>query len=154
MKRTLNSITYTNQNNNKLVFESNNGDKFSFDKLEFKNLYSELISRKHVLKSWEDKWEEYFLTNQQIQINEWVNIWITVHSKLNNPHIISAIWESLHLNYWSSFTAKENCKVSNEETFNNMHIVTECRILMEAMEHFKIQNLESNWKRVSRAILK
>ena len=125
MKRTLNNIAYTSENINKLVFESNNGEKFSFDKLEFKNLYSELISRKHVLKNWEGKWEEYFLTNQ-VQINDWGKIWDTVHSKLNNPHIISAIWESLHLNYWSSFKANENCKICNEETSNNMHIVTEC----------------------------
>ena len=144
MKRTLNSIAYTSQNNNKLVFESNNEEKFSFDKLEFKNLYSELISRKHVLKHWEGKWEEFFLTNQQVQINDWGKIWGTVHSKINNPHIISAIWESLHLNYWSSFKANENCKICNEETSNNMHIVTECRILMEAVDHFKILNFISN----------
>jgi len=138
MHFSLNNIIFSNQNKNDFVIDTENGT-INMNNATFKTIYSELIVRKNTCKEWENKWANYLEIDETTHLN-WSDIWKMIHNSLNNPYIISAQWEILHLNFWSSFKANENCNVCHELALNNVHIATECKVLIDTLNVFKIQN--------------
>jgi len=136
MKSALINMVYSNQNKNTFFIESENGE-INLNNATFKSIYSEMITRTNTNKEWETKWLNY-LESEENHALDWTTIWKKIHSKINNPHVISAQWEILHLNFWSSFKANECCNLCLEITNNNMHIATECKVLIDTIHELKI----------------
>ena len=59
---------------------------------------------------------------------------------MHNPYTNSAIWETIHLNFWLGHKACENCKLYGEVETSDMHITNECKTLFSFIRSFKINN--------------
>ena len=133
MKLTLNNMEYSNLNENVIILQTRIGD-LNLNSIPFKEIYINGIITKNTRKEWENKWANY-LENREIN---WKMIWSKIYSNMNNHHVISAQWEILHLNFWSSYKANENWKLCRETSDNDMHIITQCNVLKDVIRNLKI----------------
>ena len=134
IKQALAQISFTGNENNAFILKK--GDQFiDISGLSFKELYILILSEKQVNREWENKWEIYLGTEVV-----WEEIWRNVQNKMHNPHTKSAIWEMIHLNFWSGHKAQEKCKLCGEDEISDMHITNECKTMLFLLRTFKIKN--------------
>ena len=98
------------------------------------------MNNKAEVREWEDKWVNNLHTDN---IN-WGKIWQNQNNHIHNPRTKSALWEMIHLNFWSGFKAGERCHLCNVVEDDSFHIINKCSILMEVMRTFQLQDKYNN----------
>jgi len=136
MKICLNNLVTSNKTNNGYFINIENEQR-DINDLLFKDLYLKFLNMEPENKEWEKKWA---VKLQKNNIN-WYQVWENVHNNLNNPYVISAQWEMLHLNYWSGYKAKERCRLCKEIEQSQFHIIFECIILKDILRNFEINDI-------------
>ena len=114
-----------------------------------KNIYLFFLHKKEVDKEWEVKWENYLQPNAL----SWSDIWGNIFDHCHSPHVKSSMWEIIHLNFWSGYKARENCKLCNTQERNNFHITNECIFLLDLLHLFNINTYYNDNYKLSFGII-
>ena len=110
-----------------------NGEQQIITKLSFKDIYKVEIDKVDVERIWEQKWNRllrYYTLD--IDENEWIKIWKSVHDNIHLYEIQSSIWTMIHLNFYCGYKEKVfkygegKCKLCGEIEEGSHHIITEC----------------------------
>ena len=143
IKHALTQLNYSGANRNSFFLNRENQD-FDISDISFKELYILVLADNKISKEWEGKWESYLSTEVT-----WKEIWRNIHSNMHNPYTKSAIWETIHLNFWSGHKARENCKLCGEVETSDMHITNECKTLFSLIRSFKINDFYNSKLKVT-----
>ena len=105
--------------------------------IQFKDIYKIFLDQIEQTLEWEVKWGQ-ILGNDEIN---WENVWGRVNSKIHNREVQSSIWEMTHINYWSGYKAKENCKLCDQVEADTTHIINSCPVLLGILNIFDIHTI-------------
>ena len=148
LRLSLGNITLTNGNENLFYIEMNN-TLTDISNMSSKNIYLFFLHKKEVDKEWEVKWENYLQPNAL----SWSDIWGNIFDHCHSPHVKSSMWEIIHLNFWSGYKARENCKLCNTQERNNFHITNECIFLLDLLHLFNINTYYNDNYKLSFGII-
>ena len=133
IRNSIRNIEFSNQNDNEFFIKINN-TSFNTKSVLSKDLYLFFLNKRVIARSWEIKWADYLQNNDLC----WSDIWNDIFDKMHTPHIISTMWEIVHLNFWTGFKAQETCKLCGMQEMRNFHITNECSMLLELLQSFNI----------------
>ena len=120
-----------------LVFLGN-GDKLKMIQITQKDLYEDAILSKSVDHVHQIKWAE--------RLNElivWEEVWSSVHDFLLSNSTKTAIWEQLHLNFYTQYSYNKwhseanHCPLCDELPADIFHIITDCPFVNELWTHIQ-----------------
>ena len=144
IKECLRTLATSGKTDNDFIIESE-GQKYNINNLKFKEIYKIILNKKGKNREWEGKWAD---TLQTIDLN-WDRIWTNINNNIHNNYVKSAIWEMIHLNFWSGFKANERCKLCNEVEESTTHIINKCKILKYIIGVFCINEKFDNEIKIS-----
>ena len=124
IRRCIHNIEISNKTTNEYFIRVGSSD-INLNEIDSKQLYVILLEGKNEIREWEGQWESLL---QNVNI-DWSKVWNNIHLKIHNPYVQSAIWEMVHLNFWSGYKAGEVCNLCGEIESNSAHITTSCSIL-------------------------
>ena len=137
-------LTFSGEEETKYLINDENISK-NIKTMAFKELYLILLKRKDVEREWEARWEHYLLT----PIIGWTNIWNLTQNNMNTPYVKSALWEMLHLNFWSNYRANETCKLCRNVENDITHILNACPIILHLLREFNIDQIFDNKTKIT-----
>ena len=139
LRRCIQALNLTHNHQNYYFILKNNVEE-DISNCNFKDLYLTFLNKKTVIKEWEDRWLNYLLLDEI----DWGPIWTRLHSNFNNSYVVSALWESFHLNFWSNFRANERCHLCKQLENDITHIINDCKILTEIIEFLNLNHIYDN----------
>ena len=95
-----------------------------------KDLYEDAILKKSTDHIYQTKWMEKLNT-----LILWEEVWTTLHNFLLSNKTKTAIWEQIHLNFYTQYSynkwhkVSQNCPLCNQIPQNIYHIILDCKFV-------------------------
>ena len=122
------SIEYIRDSAEAHVVVGYNGEKYNFDSITQKQIYTELIQEQHKDHAYVWKWRP-----DRFGLIDWDKIWTSLHNQFFTEETKSAIWEQIHLNFYTThnfnvwFNMLNPCPLCRKIPEDVFHIVVDCK---------------------------
>ena len=139
LRRALNRVSFSGKNASEYCIKVEN-KIVDIKSLKFKDIYKIFLKDKLEIREWESRWRNYLI----VYTIPWESVWQILHNNYLSPYIKSALWETYHLNFWSNYRANTQCSLCREFEHDITHIVNNCKVLLDLIRLFNMQNKFDN----------